>query len=107
MKIKDELCHDKRRLCRDRVWQGYNTSQLRQVLLCCDKVFSIGPAQGRIYVVTMKTLSRHKMKRTEISQDKFVATKISMFQQTVQPATRIIKEILSRQILSRQKETLS
>ena len=57
MKIANELCREKKELCCDKVWQGYNTSQLRQVFLCCDKVFSIGPAQGRIYVMTKKTLS--------------------------------------------------
>ena len=37
MKIADELCYDKRRLCHDKVWQGYNTSQLRQVFYVATK----------------------------------------------------------------------
>ena len=41
------LCHNIKgwrlinELCRDRKWHEYNTSQLRQMFLCCDKVFSV------------------------------------------------------------------
>ena len=48
MKIANEICRDKSQLYLDRKWQGYNTSQLQQVFLCCDKVFNMGPAKGRI-----------------------------------------------------------
>ena len=37
--------------------QGYNISQLRQVFLCCEKVFSMEPAQGKISVARKKILS--------------------------------------------------
>ena len=47
----DELCHDKRKFCHDRQYQEGNTSKLRQVFLCCDKVFNIKPTQGRISIM--------------------------------------------------------
>ena len=74
MKIADELCHDKRRLCRDRIWQGYNTGQLQQVFLCYKKVFSIGPAQGKI-CRDIKSKVHNKGKQDFVATNKFsVAT---------------------------------
>ena len=75
MKIADELYRDKRRLCCDRVWQGYNTSQLRQVFLCCDKVFNIGPAQGRISIATRKLCRDIKFRVHNKGLQDFVVTK--------------------------------
>ena len=74
-RLTDELYRDKRQLCRDREWQEYNTSQLRQVFLCCDKVFSMEPTQGRIYVATKKscrdiTLRIHNKEQQNICRDK-------------------------------------
>ena len=43
-----------------------------------------------------KVRSRRKWKSNKISQDKFIATKISMLQQTVQLATKINKGNMSR-----------
>ena len=43
----------------------YNTSQLRQVFLCCDKSFSIKLAQGRIVVAIEKILLRHDIQNSQ------------------------------------------
>ena len=52
---------DKRRFCRERKYQEGNTSQLRQVFLCCDKVLRTKPAQEGFSIATQKTLSRHNI----------------------------------------------
>ena len=64
-RLTDELCRDKRQFYRDRNCSDYNTSKLRQVFLCCDKVFNIKPAQGRIVVATKKILSQHSNQNSQ------------------------------------------
>ena len=58
-RLIDELCRDRIVFCHDKNDSDYNTSHLRQVFLCCDKVFSIKTAKGGISVTTKKILSRH------------------------------------------------
>ena len=75
MKIADEFCHDKRRFCYDRVWQGYNISQLKQVFICCEKVFNIRLAQEKFLSQQRKLYHDIKFRVHNKGQQDFVVTK--------------------------------
>ena len=84
IKIEDGLYRDKRQQCHDRKWQGYNTSQLRQLFLYYDKVSSMVPAQGRIFCCDI-TFKVHNEEQQDLVVTKiiYVATKKFISRQEV------------------------
>ena len=61
----DKLCREKRQFYRDKKYQKGNTSQLRQVFLCCDIVSIIKPTQERTAVATKKIMSQHDSQNSQ------------------------------------------